>query len=122
MVSTTGEQHLSEYELLVVGDVYWAATWIFGGSDPKPERPCVVVRAPTSETDVVMVITRTTDLTERGVRHPRDPVLGLNEDGVFAGRRLHSAEARHFRPPQVRHAGALPEPYRSRVIALYEEG
>jgi hypothetical protein len=68
------------------------------------------------------VITRTTELTERGVQHPRDPVLGLNEDGVFASRRLHSAEVRLFRPPQVRHAGTLPEPYRSRVMALYEEG
>jgi hypothetical protein len=82
----------------------------------------MVVRAPTSETDVVMVITRTTEPGVRGVPHPPDRAMGLNKPGVFAGRRLHSAEARLFRPPQVDYVGVLPEPYLSQVLRLYEEG
>lgn len=105
-----------------MGEVYWADTWIFGGSDPKPRRPCVVVRAPASATDVVVVITRTTDLSFPGVAHPPDPNLGLAEPGVFSLRHLRHAEARYFRPPQVTHAGPLPEPHLSRVLRLYDEG
>lgn len=82
----------------------------------------MVVRAPASATDVVVVITRTTDPGVPGVAHPPDPSLGLAEPGVFSLRYLRHAEARHFRPPQVAHAGRLPEPYLSRVLRLYEEG
>ena len=102
--------------------MYWAETWIFGGSDPKPRRPCVVVRAPTSATDTVHVITRTTEPGIRGVSHPPDSGLGLNEQGVFSLRRVHSAEARLFRPPQVEYSGPLPDPYLSQVIKMYVEG
>jgi len=116
------EPKLTGEKLPAVGEVYWADTWIFGGSDPKPRRPCMVVRAPMSEADVVMVITRTTEPGVRGVTHPPDRTMGLDEPGVFAGRRLHSAEARLFRPPQVEYVGMLPEPYLSQVHNLYEEG
>lgn len=102
--------------------MYWVETWILGGADPKARRPCVVVRAPVSDSDIVMVITRTSDTDARGVSHPRDPSLGLTEPGVFEGRRLHSAEMRQFKPPFAEHAGTLPEPYFSRVVNLYEEG
>jgi mRNA-degrading endonuclease toxin of MazEF toxin-antitoxin module len=63
---------LDESKLPRIGEVYWTETWIFGGSDPKPERPCVVVREPTSITDLVVVITRTSDPAIRGVQHPKD--------------------------------------------------
>lgn len=102
--------------------MYWADTWIFGGSDPEPRRPCVVVRAPSSKTDAVHVITRTTEPGIRGVSHPPDPKLKLNKPGIFSLRRLHSAEARLFRPPQVEYSGSLPDPYLSQVIKMYEEG
>jgi hypothetical protein len=102
--------------------VYWAETWLFGGSDPKPRRPCVVVRAPASEVDSVHVITRSTEPGIRGVAHPPDPQLDLNEQGTFSLRRLHSAEVRLFQPPQVELKGLLPEPYLGRVLKMYEEG
>lgn len=52
---------LDESKLPQLGEIYWTETWIFGGSDPKLERPCVVVREPTSIMDLVVVITRTSD-------------------------------------------------------------
>lgn len=113
---------LTEFELPSVGEVYWAETWIFGGSDPKPRRPCTVVRAPVSLTDVVFVITRTTDKELRGVEHPADAGLGLNKPAVFPLTNLRHAEARLFTPPQVERVGILPEPYLSRLLKLYEDG
>lgn len=101
--------------------MYWAATWIFGGDDPKPNRPCVVVRAPTTALDIVVVITRTTEEVD-GVVHPPDPALDLNEEGCFALRNHRHAEVRLFQPPQVDRVGWLGEPYLSRVLELYREG
>lgn len=112
---------LGETKLPQLGEVYWTETWIFGGSDPKPERPCVVMREPTSTTDLVVVITRTSDTDVRGVQHPKDPSLGLNKPGAFSLRHLRSAEARLFLAAgQLR--GSLPEPYLTQVKELYEKG
>lgn len=112
---------LDEPQLPQVGELYWAETWIFGGSDPKPERPCVVVREPTSMTDLVVVITRTSDTDRRGVQHPPDSSLDLNKAGVFSLRHLRSAEARLF-VAAAELAGPLPEPYLTQVRELYEKG
>lgn len=80
-----------------------------------------MVRAPTSELDIVVVITRTTEKVG-GVAHPPDPELGLNQEGYFALRNQRHAEARLFQPPQVERVGRLEEPYLSRVLELYREG
>lgn len=112
---------LGETKLPRVGEIYLVETWIFGGSDPKQNRPCVVVREPASETDLVMVITRTSDTDVRGVQHPQDPSLRLTLPGVFSLRHLRSAEARLFMAA-VEFRGELPEPYLTRVKDLYEKG
>ena len=81
----------------------------------------MVVREPTSITDLVVVITRTSDTDVRGVQHPKDPLLGLNMPGVFSLRHLRSAEARLF-VATAELKGPLPEPYLTRVRELYEKG
>ncbi|MGH2732279.1 MAG: hypothetical protein ACRDJG_04975 [Actinomycetota bacterium] len=103
-----------------VGEVYLAETWIFSGTDPKASRPVVVVREPGHDLERVFVIGRTSDVQVLGVRHAADPSLGLTKPGVFSLRYLRSAEARYFRPPQVKFRGRLPEPFLSQILKLYE--
>ena len=79
------------------------------------------MREPTSITDLVVVITRTSDTGVRGVQHPSDPSLELNKPGVFSLRHLRSAEARLF-IAAAELKGPLPEPYLTQVRELYEKG
>jgi hypothetical protein len=105
-----------------IGEVYWVDTWILSGKDPRPARPVVVVRAPSSDLERVFVITSTKDVSESGVHHPADPSLELPVESVFALKNLRSAEARYFKPPQVRLVGKMGDPYLSEVLGLYEKG
>jgi len=105
--------------LPAVGEIYWVETWIFGGSDPKPRRPAVVVQVPSNQLGFVHVITRTSDTDVHGVRHPRDASIGCNEDGVFAMKHHRSALVSAFME-NADLVGGLPEPYLSQVQELWE--
>ena len=71
-----------------VGEIYWAPSHLFP-RDPESGRPLVVVETPQTELDRVEVITRTHDLSVRGIRHFADPENGCNLAGVFALKHLH---------------------------------
>lgn len=66
------------------GELYLVSTHVFGGRDPKPRRPCVVVAVLPPPVGRVSVYTRTTNLTVAGVTSDRDRSRGLTEPGVFA--------------------------------------
>jgi hypothetical protein len=68
-----------------VGDVYWVDTFCYGGNK-KPTRPLVVVRGPVPGLlDDVIIICRTSaeEFSSMHVKHPADPSVGLNKDGIF---------------------------------------
>ncbi|MGH8930025.1 MAG: hypothetical protein ACRDZO_05155 [Egibacteraceae bacterium] len=82
-------------------------------------RPVVVVKVHT-DLRLVMVYTRTSDLNEPGVRHPRDFALGLSKDGVFGQRRNQSIDLGLFCYPLVIRRGALDEETFSKVREMWE--
>lgn len=90
------------------GELYWAPSHLFPG-DPEVGRPLVVLETPQSELERVEVITRTHDLSVRGVPHPADPKNGCTLDGVFALKHFHRLSFDDFMC-YARHLGQLQPP------------
>lgn len=82
--------------------------------DPAPERPAVVLEVPPEGSTLpIRVVTRTSDGEVPGVKHPLDPDLHLDKDGVFSD--LVTIEQELWRPGNVELLGELAEPYWSEV-------
>jgi hypothetical protein len=88
------------------GELYWVQTIILWSGDRKPTRPVVVIEAPMTSLGRIQVVTRTTDVSRRGVRHEAMPEAGLTKCGVFAD--LGSTEATLWTPRNARKLGSLP--------------
>lgn len=99
-----------------VGEVYQIDTLIKFSSDPKAERPCVVVSVPTAAHQRIGIVCRTSDTDVEGVSHPADPELDMNLDGVFAG--LDSVEQQLWTAANVRYLGRLPDPWLTAVLEM----
>jgi hypothetical protein len=100
-----------------LGELYLAETWIFGGNDPKPLRPCVVVSTKVPPLGLVTVYTRTTKLTVAGVGSDRDRTRGLTEPGVFAY--LRRADWDDF-VTHTKYLGTLDEPTMTQVYDMFD--
>jgi hypothetical protein len=106
--------------LPVVGQVYLVNTNIFTlGNDPAAARPAVVVAVPADPGSrfPIALATRTSKPVPGGVKHPADPALKLEYDGVFADSA--SVEQQLWRPENVVLRGTLPEPYLSDVLRRF---
>jgi mRNA-degrading endonuclease toxin of MazEF toxin-antitoxin module len=103
---------------ITVGSLWWMPTVVISGNDPKGRRPIVVVQE--VRYGLVQVITRTSDVSVKGVLHPADDSLGLNKPGVFSMRHLRSIEERHFSGNTVEYLGTLGDPYLRQVIEMWE--
>lgn len=105
-----------------MGEVFWAATWIFGDDDEKDERPVVVVRAPRHIADVITVIERSTSRFDlRGLEHEVDLMLGLDKRGIWVLRFTRTVNAALFREPNVRAVGRLADEILDRLIEMWEK-
>jgi hypothetical protein len=85
----------------IVGGLYRVETALLSGRDPKPKRPATVIALPAYGLDDVPLITRTSDLDEPGIAHPRNVPLGCTKDGVFGHRFVRHLDIRYFRVPAV---------------------
>jgi mRNA-degrading endonuclease toxin of MazEF toxin-antitoxin module len=94
--------------LPVEGELYWVQTIILWSGDRKATRPVVVIATPATTLGRVQVVTRTTDLSRKGVPHEAMPEAGLTKCGVFAD--LRSSEATLWTPQNARKLGVLPSP------------
>jgi hypothetical protein len=94
------------------------------GNDPKEKRPAVVIRMPPPGLDVVTVLTRTTQVTQfRGVSHPRNPVIGLTKDGIFALQHLRSLDTKYFQVPEaVEYLSDVEPEILVQLVTLWEGG
>jgi mRNA-degrading endonuclease toxin of MazEF toxin-antitoxin module len=93
--------------LPITAELYWVSTVILWGGDRKPTRPVVVIEAPLGRLTRIVVVTRTTDTTRKGVPHQAMPEIGLAKPGVFAD--LRSAESSLWTPRNARRLGILPQ-------------
>ena len=103
-----------------VGDMYWVDTSIYGG-DKKEQRPLVVVRAALPPLlDNVLVVTRTSDTTEPGVKHAKNLALRLNADGVFSLRNRKRVEQPVFftMPRYASFVGEIEEEVLAAVLTM----
>lgn len=89
-----------------VGDLYWVKSIIFWSGDRKPTRPVVVLESPPDRFGRILMVTRTSDTSRKGVFHDAMPEIGLTKPGVF--RNLVSAAASVWTPRNVQHLGSLP--------------
>lgn len=107
---------------LEVGDVFMTATLVFANGDHAYERPVVVVRAPASRLDYLTVIQRSSTATDErlGVRHPRDPSLGLNKDGRWVLDYQRAARCDQFLTSAT-YLGRLPNEYLCPLVELWEQ-
>lgn len=69
--------------LPVEGELFWVDSLLYSASDPAPRRPAVVLDVPEPPHSPIRIVTRTTDLTVRGIRHGAQPQWALQE-GVFS--------------------------------------
>jgi mRNA-degrading endonuclease toxin of MazEF toxin-antitoxin module len=107
--------------LPLVGELYWVETWIFGGDDPKPNRPVVVVQAPRTRLHRVHVIARTTNTSIPGVVHSPDSAHhAVNKPGVFSMKFHRSAEAVVFVKPTVELVGVVDPECLTEVLEMWE--
>ena len=105
----------------VRGGLYRVRTTLLSGTDPKPTRPVVVLALPPFGLPDVPVLTRTSDTSERGVFHPRNPALGLSKDGVFGYRYRRSIDERYFRVDDaVTYLGDLEAVYFDQIVQWWE--
>jgi hypothetical protein len=109
-----------------VGALYRVDTTIFTfGNDPAAKRRAVVIAVPpvTVSRSPIRLVTRTSKLVTRaskpvaGIRHPADPSLKCDKDGVFSD--LASVEQQLWRPENVEYLGILPEPFLSKVLERF---
>jgi hypothetical protein len=106
--------------LPTVGELHLVNTIVFTiGHDPAAARPAVVVVVPADPGSrfPVQIVTRTSKPVPSGIRHPADPTLKLELDGVFAD--LASVEQQLWRPENVELRGILPEPFLSDVLRRF---
>lgn len=103
------------------GELYHVDAEILSRRDAHPDRyrPVVVVKV-FADLRLVRVYTRTSDLTEPGVRHRKDVALGLSKDGVFGERWDQSIDLGLFRYPLVIRRGLLDEGTFSKVLDMWE--
>src|SRR5437762_1175659 len=101
----------------VPGDLYWVNTIITWSGDRKPTRPAVVIEAPVQGIGRIMMVSRTSDTTRKGVHHDAMPEIGLNKPGVF--RTLTSTEASLWTPRNVQRLGALPADVFNEIMKRY---
>lgn len=102
-----------------LGELYLVETRIFSfGADPAADRPAVVIGLPAGpeSKSPIQVVTRTSQSVP-GIKHPADPSVSLNKDGVFAD--LASIEQQLWRPGNVLLLGVLPEPFLSLVLERF---
>jgi hypothetical protein len=115
-----------------VGDVYQSETTILRDLDPgedvpdrKPERPVVVVRAPTRTYPKVHVVVRTSlqrgAPIPEGVPHPSDAGLRLDLPGVWLPR-VKWATPERFAAPHVEYLGVLDPQYLEKVLQMVRRG
>ena len=83
-------------------------------------RPAVVVGVVES-IRLVQIYTRTTDVSEAGVRHPATHELQLYKDGVFGRRWYQSVDLGLFRHPLVVRLGLLDDVTWSRIQQMWED-
>jgi mRNA-degrading endonuclease toxin of MazEF toxin-antitoxin module len=108
---------LDEPFLPMVGDLYWVNTIIFWSSDRKRTRPVVVIESPPDRFGRIMMVTRTSDTTCKGVFHDAMPEIGLTKPGVF--RSLASTAASLWTPRNVRRLGPLPAATFDKIVDRY---
>lgn len=109
----------TSHPLPIVGELYQVNTMIFTlGSDRAPERPAVVVSIPpiSAAHFPIQLVTRTSKPVA-GVKHPMDPNLELDRDGVFAD--LASVEPVLWLPSNVRYLGVLSDPFLGEVLRRF---
>lgn len=70
----------------IVGGLYRIDTVLLSVSDPKPKCPAVVIAVPVGLPDV-SVVTRTSDTTVQGLRHPASPALTGSPGGKLNPKR-----------------------------------
>lgn len=89
-----------------IGDLYWVDGLLYGRGDPAHRRPAVVLEVPSPIHSPIQIVTRTSDLTVRGVRHTSTAELALDEEeGVFSD--LCNVSKDQWRSPHVEHIGTL---------------
>ena len=74
--------------------------------DKKYNRRAVVALVPRDVSGRITIITRTTNLTRRGVHSPIDLSMDLDEEGVWGYYR--TVDARLWVPPDVQYLATLP--------------
>lgn len=84
----------------VVGGLYWVDTLLLGPNDPKPRRPVVVLPIVPPDATLIHVVTRTSNLQERGVLHPLPAGVDLTKDGVFGFAHHRTIDVVHFSDPK----------------------
>jgi len=94
------------------GGVYWIDTVLLSSSDPKPQRPAVVIALCPPGLPDVTVVTRTSDTGAAGVAHPANPELSLSKPGVFAYKFQRTIDVKYFKlTKEVVYLGQLEQPY-----------
>ena len=84
--------------------IYWIDALLLDPNDPKPERPVVVVKVPSSTYGTVTMVTRSS--TEKnGQWHSKHPMHGLAKEGWFTRLRVVSCEL--WTPESVRSSDLL---------------
>jgi hypothetical protein len=100
-----------------LGGLYRIDTVLLSHTDPKLQRPAVVIALPPVGLPDVRVVTRTSDTTVEGVHHPANPALQLSKDGVFAYRFLRSIDVKYFKlANSVTYLGQLEPPYMEKLV------
>lgn len=95
-------------------------TRLLSGTDPKARRPAVVVALPAYGLTDARLLTRTSDITARGVQHPANRDLGLTKPGVFAFQFLRSLDIRYFAGGITPFLGMLEEQYLKEILNWWE--
>lgn len=88
------------------GQIYWLRSLLYSSTDRAGARPAVVLDVPNRASARIRIVTRTHQ-SAPGIRHPADPSLSLNSDGVFSV--LTSVERSMWRPENVKLCGLLDE-------------
>jgi hypothetical protein len=89
----------------VEGEIYWVISLLYFGTDPAGARPAVVLEVPARPTARIRIVTRTSQLSAPGIKHPANSSLGLDHDGVFSD--LASVERSMWCPQNVELCGPL---------------
>lgn len=101
----------------LVGGLYWVDTILLGPNDPKGRRPVVVLPIAPPDSTIIHVLTRTSDVSVRGVLHPRVLAGGLSKDGVFGFAYHRTIDVVHFADAhRVSYIGMLEPPYMEQIL------